>query len=304
MQLSSGDPKGLFGSVDVATGQFVVSAIAVVVYVIILIILLWPLLFRVIEKLLPARAGAAVEHLSEELHQDLDTDDDGHPLATSHAPEIELPEPSHEGETMTIVVGFSATAPGRAALTTAVTEAQLRQQPLLVINSSRGDALRRPQLRPAGGLGLGADHPRRGRGRLQRAPGAARQGPVRGDPGRASSEVGATLCVIGLRRRSAGRQDAAGQQRPPDPDGVARARCCRCDPTSTRRADHGGPSRRPPPISSTSTARPGQHPRPVAQLRPAGPVRRRRRHREVLRGQRPAEDRRCPSTTIRTVGCS
>ena len=27
---------------------------------------------------------------------------------------------------MTIVVGFSATAPGRAALTTAVTEAQLR----------------------------------------------------------------------------------------------------------------------------------------------------------------------------------
>ena len=41
---------------------------------------------------------------------------------------------------MTIVVGFSATAPGRAALTTAVSEAQLRGQPLLVINSSRGDA--------------------------------------------------------------------------------------------------------------------------------------------------------------------
>ena len=36
MQLSSGDPKGLFGSVDVATGQFVVSAIAVMVYMIIL----------------------------------------------------------------------------------------------------------------------------------------------------------------------------------------------------------------------------------------------------------------------------
>ncbi len=94
MQLSSGDPKGLFGSVDVATGQFVVSAIAVVVYAIILIILLWPLLFRVIKKLLPARAGAAVEQLSEELHQDLDTDHDGHPLATSHASEIRLPESS------------------------------------------------------------------------------------------------------------------------------------------------------------------------------------------------------------------
>jgi putative tricarboxylic transport membrane protein len=94
MQLSSGDPKGLVGSVDVATGQFVVSAIAVVVYVIIVIILLWPVLFWLIRKLLPARAEAAVEHLSEELHQDLDTDRDGHPLASSHAPEIKLPEPS------------------------------------------------------------------------------------------------------------------------------------------------------------------------------------------------------------------
>jgi nucleotide-binding universal stress UspA family protein len=45
---------------------------------------------------------------------------------------------------VTIVVGFSATAPGRAALTTAVSEAQLRRQPLLVINSSRGDAYADP----------------------------------------------------------------------------------------------------------------------------------------------------------------
>jgi putative tricarboxylic transport membrane protein len=96
MQLSSGDPKGLFGSVNVATGQFEVSAIAVVVYLIVVIILLFPVLFWVIKKLLPARAGAAVEHLSEELHQDLDTDADGHPLATSHPTEIKLPEPSQK----------------------------------------------------------------------------------------------------------------------------------------------------------------------------------------------------------------
>ncbi|HYI57685.1 MAG TPA: tripartite tricarboxylate transporter permease, partial [Microlunatus sp.] len=95
MQLSSGDPKGLVGSVDVATGQFVVSAIAVVVYVIIAIILLWPLLFRLIKQVLPARAGAAVEHLSEELHHDLDVDADGHPLASAHAEDIRLPEPAH-----------------------------------------------------------------------------------------------------------------------------------------------------------------------------------------------------------------
>ncbi|HEY5981073.1 MAG TPA: tripartite tricarboxylate transporter permease [Microlunatus sp.] len=99
MQLSSGDPKGLFGSVDVATGQFEVSAIAVVVYAIIVIILLFPVLFWLIKKLLPAKVEAGLEHLSEELHHDLDTDADGHPLATSHAEEIRLPEPARSSHT-------------------------------------------------------------------------------------------------------------------------------------------------------------------------------------------------------------
>ena len=45
---------------------------------------------------------------------------------------------------MSIVVGFSATAPGRAALTTAINEAKLRELPLVVINSSRGDAYADP----------------------------------------------------------------------------------------------------------------------------------------------------------------
>jgi putative tricarboxylic transport membrane protein len=91
LQLSSGDPKGLIGSVDVATGQFVISVLAVVVYVIILIVLFWPLLFKVIRRLLPARAESAVEHLAEELHHDLDTDIDGRLLATAHTEAIRLP---------------------------------------------------------------------------------------------------------------------------------------------------------------------------------------------------------------------
>ena len=92
MQLSSGDPKGLVGGVDVATGQFAVSALAVVVYLIILIVLIWPLLFKLIRKLLPARAEAAMEHLSEELHADLDTDIDGHPIGSAREPDIKLPQ--------------------------------------------------------------------------------------------------------------------------------------------------------------------------------------------------------------------
>jgi putative tricarboxylic transport membrane protein len=66
LQLSSGDVKGLFGSVDVATGQFQLSALAIVVYVIIVLILLWPLIFTVIRKVLPAKAAAVIEEISEE----------------------------------------------------------------------------------------------------------------------------------------------------------------------------------------------------------------------------------------------
>ena len=66
LQLSSGDVKGLFGSVDVATGEFRLSAVAIVVYAIIVVILLWPLIFKAIRKVLPAKAAAAVEEISEE----------------------------------------------------------------------------------------------------------------------------------------------------------------------------------------------------------------------------------------------
>jgi nucleotide-binding universal stress UspA family protein len=42
---------------------------------------------------------------------------------------------------MTIVVGYVPTPEGEAALDAAVAEARLRDQPLHIINSSRGDAL-------------------------------------------------------------------------------------------------------------------------------------------------------------------
>jgi nucleotide-binding universal stress UspA family protein len=42
---------------------------------------------------------------------------------------------------MTIVVGYVPTPEGEAALTAAVAEARLREEPLHVVNSARGDAL-------------------------------------------------------------------------------------------------------------------------------------------------------------------
>jgi nucleotide-binding universal stress UspA family protein len=46
---------------------------------------------------------------------------------------------------MTIVVGYVPTPEGEAALSAAITEAQLREEPLHVVNSSRGDSLSDPR---------------------------------------------------------------------------------------------------------------------------------------------------------------
>jgi nucleotide-binding universal stress UspA family protein len=102
---------------------------------------------------------------------------------------------------MTIVVGFSATAPGRAALTAAVAESRLRGQPLRVITSSRGDAYADPAFAQQAdwdwvqatldeaGVEFSVRQELRGK-----------------DPSEeildVITEVGASLCVIGLRRRS------------------------------------------------------------------------------------------------------
>lgn len=66
LQLSSGDWRGLFGSTNPATGQFELSAIAITCYAIIVLILIWPWLFKAIRRVLPAKAAAAVEAVSEE----------------------------------------------------------------------------------------------------------------------------------------------------------------------------------------------------------------------------------------------
>ena len=46
---------------------------------------------------------------------------------------------------MTIVVGYVPTPEGEAALSAAISEAQLREEPLHVVNSSRGDSLTDPR---------------------------------------------------------------------------------------------------------------------------------------------------------------
>jgi putative tricarboxylic transport membrane protein len=66
LQLSGGEPAGLFGGIDQATGRFALSPIACTIYVIIVIILAWPVLFPLIRRLLPARAAGAVEAISSE----------------------------------------------------------------------------------------------------------------------------------------------------------------------------------------------------------------------------------------------
>ena len=55
LQLASGSPRGLFGGVDVTTGQFALSPLVVTIYVIILVVLIWPLLYPPIKRRLGGR---------------------------------------------------------------------------------------------------------------------------------------------------------------------------------------------------------------------------------------------------------
>ena len=102
---------------------------------------------------------------------------------------------------MTIVVGFVPTPEGEAALTAAISEARLREEPLHVLNSSRGDALNDPRFASEDALD-------KARARLDES-GVAYELKqfVRGHE--ASEELvseadrlNASLIVIGIRRRS------------------------------------------------------------------------------------------------------
>ena len=103
---------------------------------------------------------------------------------------------------MTIVVAYAPTPPGRAALVAAAGVAAERKQPLIVVNSSRGDALADPGFATPADLDWV-------RTTLQEAgvEFSIRQS-VRGREASEEvvtvvEEVGAELCVIGIRRRTA-----------------------------------------------------------------------------------------------------
>ena len=102
---------------------------------------------------------------------------------------------------MTIVVGYVPTPEGEAALTAAVAEARLREQPLHVVNSSRGDAFTDARFASADDLAAV-------RARLDAA-GVVYEiaQEVRGHDAseeivEAADRVQASLIVIGMRRRT------------------------------------------------------------------------------------------------------
>src|SRR5215216_4204399 len=82
LQLSSGEWRGLFGSTNTATGEFELSPIAVTIYVIIVVILAWPLIFKAIRRILPAKAAAVVDEVS---HEPALAIAEHHPVVTSEA---------------------------------------------------------------------------------------------------------------------------------------------------------------------------------------------------------------------------
>ena len=112
---------------------------------------------------------------------------------------------------MTIVVGYVPTPEGEAALDAAITEARLRDQPLHVVNSSRGDVLQDPRFASEGSLD-------EVRSRLDAAGVVYEiEQQVRGHEASdelvaAADRVGASLIVIGLRRRSATGKLITGSQ--------------------------------------------------------------------------------------------
>ena len=102
---------------------------------------------------------------------------------------------------MTIVVGYTPTPTGRAALMAAAKVAEDRQAPLVVVNSSRGDALADPGYAQQADLDWAATT-------LEEAgvDFTIRQ-QVRGREASEEvldvlKEVSADLCVIGIRRRT------------------------------------------------------------------------------------------------------
>ena len=120
----------------------------------------------------------------------------------------------------TIVVGWTPDPYGAAAVAHAVAEARLRGDRILVVNATRGDAL--VDERYAGDERAVAPRGRaRGRRRGPRDRGSRWAATWATRCSRLADEVDASLVVIGLRRRTPGRQADHGQRRAADPDGRA-----------------------------------------------------------------------------------
>ena len=102
---------------------------------------------------------------------------------------------------MTIVVGYVPTPEGDAALDAAIAEAQLRQQPLHVVNTSRGDAY--VDNRFASAAALDAVRARlAGSGIVHEVEQQARGREAAEELVDTADRVRASLIVIGLRRRT------------------------------------------------------------------------------------------------------
>ncbi len=102
---------------------------------------------------------------------------------------------------MTIVVGYVPTPEGEAALTAAIAEAQLRDQPLHIVNTSRGDSLvdnRFASERDLDGVRARLD----AAGLVYEIDQKVRGHEAAEEVVEAADRVSASLIVIGIRRRS------------------------------------------------------------------------------------------------------
>jgi nucleotide-binding universal stress UspA family protein len=102
---------------------------------------------------------------------------------------------------MTIVVGYVPTPEGEAALAAAVAEAQLRDQPLHVVNSSRGDSLTDSRFASEGALEKVRAHLDEA-GVVYEIAQEVRGHEASEEVVDAADRVQASLIVIGMRRRT------------------------------------------------------------------------------------------------------
>jgi nucleotide-binding universal stress UspA family protein len=112
---------------------------------------------------------------------------------------------------MTIVVGYVPTPEGEAALTAAVAEARLREEPLHVVNSARGDSLidsRFVQERGLDDLRARLD----ASGVVYEIDQKVRGHEASEEVVEAADRVKASLIVIGMRRRTATGKLLTGSQ--------------------------------------------------------------------------------------------